>query len=214
MEHYFYDTISHLRLTQEMILYDKILTINSEDERLVKDFLLVEYESENINYPFESPEFNPDAALWAAKIVYISCQIIFYREHSESDLSSILPAYVAEITPGAILSADLCLRFLPQILNEAKQIDPDDLLCDLLHEILKKWHYSAIGTEIDDVVFDFSPIFSNLCLEQMYLNRVIEKKDIKRAELDSINRRIKSVLGNHATFFWPELIKNTKLWNN
>ena len=67
MNSYFYNTISQLRLREEIVLYDRIIKFLPEDEKLVSDFLQLEYENESQNYPFDAPEFDSNAALWAAK---------------------------------------------------------------------------------------------------------------------------------------------------
>lgn len=205
MPHYFFDTISNLRTKQEMILYDKVLVSNSEEDALVKDFLQIEHETEALNHPFESLKFDGDAALWAAKTVYTACQILLYREHKEADLQLLLPNYPNEISAKAMLSADLCLRFLPQVLEETIRIDPDDALCPILENMLDRWHFSSIGMKINSENIDFSLIFSNLCLQQLYVDRVIERKDYKRAKMPELIEKVKSVLGNYTKHFWKEL---------
>lgn len=205
--HYFYDTIYQLRANEEIILYDKLLDFKKVDEALVIKFLQNEFDIESENHPFSTPEYNADSALWAAKTVYTACQILLYREHEEAELNDLLPFFSQPITPEAILSADLCLRFLPQILAEAKQLDPEDHLIPILESILQKWHYSGIGINLDLENLDFDPIFSNPCLEQLYIDRVIETKDRKRAESPQMLEKIKATLGIYTETYWKEFTK-------
>lgn len=203
--HYFYDTIAQLRTNEVIILYDKVLDFTKEDETLVADFLQIEFEAESLNYPFLSPQFDASAALWGAKTLYTACQLLLYREHKHVELFNLLPPYPIEITAEAILSADLCLRFLPQVLLEAKFIDSEDPLVSILRNTLSTWHYSGIGVSSNLQDVDFEPIFSSSSLEQLYVDRVIEKKDIERAEFPKLNEKIKAVLGNYKAHFWKNL---------
>jgi MoxR-vWA-beta-propeller ternary system domain bpX4 len=203
--HYFYDTITQLRTNEEIILYDKVIEFTNEDMDLVTDFLQIEFETEAMNYPFSSPQYNAEASLWGAKTLYTACQILLYREHKDAELNNLLAPYPNKITPEAILSADLCLRFLPQVLSEATLIDNEDPLIPILNDILKSWHFSGIGIEIEIGDIDFETIFTNKTLEQLYIDRVIEKKDINRAKSLTLNNKIKTVLGNYSEHFWKNL---------
>lgn len=207
MPHYFYDTIYQLRTKEEIILYNKLLYFNEDDEALVKEFLKIEFDVESENHPFSTPKYHAESALWAAKIVYTACQILLYREHKEAELKDLLPLFSQAITTETILSADLCLRFLPQLLAEAMRIDPEDPLIPILENILNQWHYSGIGIELTIEKFDFDLIFSNPCLEQLYIDRVIEKKDRKRAELPQMLEKIRATLGNYTEKYWNDFKK-------
>lgn len=208
MHHYFYNTIYQLRTKEEIILYDKLFDIKEGDEALVKEFLQIEFNIESKNHPFSTPKYDAESALWAAKIVYTACQILLYREHKEAELTDLLPAFTQPITTEAILSADLCLRFLPQILAEAKLIDPEDYLIPILESILNQWHYSGIGIPLSLKNLDFELIFSNPCLEQLYIDRVIDKKDKKRAELPQMLEKIRATLGIYSEKYWNEFKKS------
>ena len=208
MHHYFYNTIYQLRTKEEIILYDKLFDIKEGDEALVKEFLQIEFNIESKNHPFSTPKYDAESALWAAKIVYTACQILLYREHKEAELTDLLPAFTQPITTEAILSADLCLRFLPQILAEAKLIDPEDYLIPILESILNQWHYSGIGIPLSLKNLDCELIFSNPCLEQLYIDRVIDKKDKKRAELPQMLEKIRATLGNYTEKYWNEFKKS------
>ena len=78
----------------------------------------------------------------------------------------------------------------------------------ILENILLQWHYSGIGVLLALENLNFEPIFSNPCLEQLYLDRVIEKKDRKRAELPQINEKIRATLGDYTEKYWNELKKS------
>lgn len=206
MAHYFYDTIYLLRSAEEMILYNRLVDIKREENEVVVEFLRSEYENEILNFPFSPPEFNGAAALWGAKTVYTAAQVLLYREHSEEDLVDLFPEFSEQITPEAVLSADLCLRFLPQILKDTQNIDSSDKLIPILEKILSTWHFSGIGVSSQENDLDFELIFSNDCLNQLYLDRVMDHKDLNRAKNPHLKEKIRAILGNYPEYYWKELI--------
>jgi hypothetical protein len=201
----FLQTIFHLRKDEDIILYSKLITIHNEELLLVNDLLEDEYRNEKTGYPYTPPEYDSEAALWAAKTLYTIAQLILYREHKETDIASLLPAYSEPITAGAILSADLCLRFLPQIKREARNIDPEDVLLPEINRILETWHYSGIGTDFDLEKVDYTTVLAEPCLTQLYADRIMLKKDRNLAQLPQWSGHIKASMGIHSRHFWKEL---------
>ena len=203
----FSESIYNLRTLEHLILYDKKLEISSDEIALTKDFLQLEYERESLEYPFNAPIFNDDAAIWAAKLVYNTTQLLLYREHKIAELDSFFPEFIKKITASEILSADLCLRFLPQMVFELKLIDSDDPLINILEKHLKKFHYSAIGFDFEITSIEFDLIFQNNCLEQLYLDRIVDRKAIRWTEIDKINEKLRANVGNFSTEYWSDIKK-------
>lgn len=201
----FLDTIYHLRTIEQIILSDKLLTISKEEEKDTISFLEAEYEREILEYPGVAPEFKADAALWAAKTVYLAAQLLLYREHKFTDLEVILADFDGNQDASAVLSADLCLRFLPQIIEEMKRIDPDDLLIPILEKHLYQFHYSSIGFEMDIKKINFDIIASNDCLQQLYIERIVHRKAIKFTESDFIKKELQIGFGDYKKIFWAQL---------
>jgi hypothetical protein len=201
----FYDTICLLRSNEEILLHTKIMDISEREEKLLLQFLENEYQKECPNYPFMAPSFDKNAALWAAKIIYFASQLLLYRENKTEELNSILPAYPNAITPSSILSVDICLRFLPSVILNAKNIDADDAIVPILENHLQTWHYSGIGYDLDKEKMAFNVIFADDCLKQLYINRIIEKKCKSLTELPILKSEILASLGNYKNYFWKEL---------
>lgn len=190
------------------MLYNKVISFLPEDEKLVSDFLHIEYDNEKLYYPFEAPDFDEGAALWAAKTLYLTCQLILYREHKVADLRTLLIPYNEPITDSAMLSADLCLRFLPQALRGTKAIDPDDALISIVEQLMQPWHYSTIGYDNTSELIAFETIENNACLLQLYTDRVIDMKDLKRAAHPAVLTQVNASLGMYRNEFWKELNVN------
>jgi hypothetical protein len=201
----FLDTIYHLRTIEQVILYNKLITISKIEEDEVILFLETEYEKEILEYPGLVPEFNAAASLWAAKTVYLAAQLLLHREHKVSDLSMLLPDYCGNIDASAVLSADICLRFLPQIIAEIKRIDPEDLILPILEKHLIRFHYAAIGFEVEIEDLNFDVIAANDCLLQLYIDRVVQRKAIKLAQIDFIKKQLEIGFGDYQKLFWAQL---------
>lgn len=201
----FLDTIYHLRTIEQIILTDKINIISKTEENETASFLETEYEREILEYPGNASKFNKEAALWGAKTIYIAAQLLLHREHTISDLNVLLPDFTGTQDASAVLSADLCLRFIPQILEEIKKIDPDDLVIPILEKHLYQFHYSAIGFKIEIEKIDFNIIASNDCLQQLYIDRIVQRKAIKYSESDFVKKQLEIGFGAYKKIFWSQL---------
>jgi hypothetical protein len=214
MQNYFLQTIEHLRHYEEVLLYGSLLQIPEEQEKEVATYLAREYGQESLHYPFTAPAFDPAAAAWAAKTVYIATQLLLYRENKEADLQALLPGYPAALTPGAVLSADLVLRFLPHAIHHLKAIDPEDGLVDVLETHLTSWHYSGIGYTLPHERLDFSVITAHPCLLQLYTDRVIEKKEQQLALHPALVQHIQASMGLHTQVYWSNFQPQLENGNN
>ena len=205
---YFLKMIQTLRRHEEVMLYGNVPENDSESNEVIS-LLREEYNLESIAYPFQTPGYNSNASLWAAKTVYVAAQLILYRENKETDLTVLLPEYLYEIDESAMLSADLCLRFLPDMIKQLKLIDSEDVLNSVLENILIKWHYSGVNYPLDVKKLDFTMITPHTCLHQLYINRIIENKNIALAEHVVWSEPIKAQFGIYSQSFWKEFIGTT-----
>jgi hypothetical protein len=203
---YFLDSIRHLRNHEEMIIYDRFNPQGLAGEDAVRQFLQEEYEHERVEYPGTCPEFEPDAALWAARTVYIASQFLLYRDKGLPATREYLLPYPAGRTPGAILSADLCLRFLPSIMEKAKELNSEDWLVTILEEHLRTWHFSGVGYPLTIEGLDWDRILANDCVKQLYVDRVISRKAKALAEVPALRREIMAALGAWSNHIWKELL--------
>lgn len=210
-DNYFLNTICHLRNHEEMLIYDRFTYPTIKEESAVEDFLRNEYILESLNYPYDPPVFEQEAAKWAARIVFNASQLLLSREKGERDMALLLSVYPGPITASAVLSADLCLRCLPDVIGKAKEIDPDDPLIFLLEGILQRWHYSGVGfLPVPEgpgweEFFDWEPVRDSNCLRQLYIDRVIGRRVGALAKMPVLRPGIMAAMGDHQTFFWKEL---------
>ena len=207
---FFLDTISHLRTHGHLIISDDLLkTTKTEDDDVVL-YLEQDYEKECLAFPFEAPKFNAKAALWASKMVYYASLLLLHRQDTKKELDTLFPDFDGPQNLSTIVSADLCLRYLPQICLELEHIDLQDPLVGILKKHLSNWPYSAIRSD-----FKIDHIDTNLYLEtptikQLFLDRIAEKKALNWAQDKDINTALIQYLGYYKNDFWKALqpIKN------
>jgi hypothetical protein len=113
-----------------------------------------------------------------------------------------------------MVSADLCLRFIPDILVQLKLIDPEDGLIGVLENFLVTWHYSGISYALDIQMLNFEQIIANPSLKQLYIDRVIHHKRMDLAKHADLSEGVKSSLSIFADLFWKELKKEISYEND
>jgi hypothetical protein len=172
-----------------------------EQERAVQ-YLYDCYQQETVDYPHQAPVFDDQAALWAALIVYYAAQAILNRKATLEELTGFFDSYKGRVSAGSVLSADLSLRFLPDLLDKLKSVNPDDGLILLLETQLAEWPYAAIGYDLATKPIDY---WDNACLLQCYADRVLAHKDERLLQDSAVLRAVKASLGAHQQQLWPDL---------
>ncbi len=206
----FTEMITRLYQQGEIVLYNNVLNIPADEALVTGDFLREVYDWEKQNYPFTAPEFDWTAALWSAKVVYFSAQLLLYRQTAIEEVATLLQPYTDLPTVNNILSVDLCLRFLPDILNKLKEIDPEDEIIPILESFLTQWHYSAINYPLEETKLDFKTVVSDRSIRQLYCDRIIAHKAFRRARHEAIEPYVIGSLGDYKDIFWKDL----RVWSD
>ncbi len=196
--------VQHLRQHEEVMLFGNILHIEETDAAETVAYLQEQYRAESLEYPYTAPPFDAAAALWAAKTINMAAQLLLYRENKPDDLGTLFPAFKREIDAACMLSADLCLRFLPDTLRELKIIDSLDPLILILEDILEQWHYSGIHYPLDLSKVNPEAGLADPCMRQLYLDRIIHYKTISLAQHELFRHHISAALGLYAPDYWKE----------
>lgn len=211
-ENYFLMMLKGLFEEEGIVLYNNLLDIHAEDLEEAKSYLQRVFEKESINYPINSPVFHPNAALWSAKVIYTCSQLLLYREHKEADLALLIVDFDEEIVPSAFISADLCLRFLPDLLQELKFIDSSDQLIAIIENLLCVWHYSSIPCKFEvSKLKELHKIEMNPGLLQLFVDRIIAYKNLYLAFHPVFEEHVKAVLGLYPDVFWKDFTEEMKL---
>ncbi len=176
-----------------------------EDDRLESAILLKNYYNEDrLEMPLTPPDFSEEAALWGAAYCYNSLQMMMMRTAEEDMIGSYLKGFEGAYNASAIYSADLILRYLPDLLKTAKGLAPADSLVDYITQTASQWPFSIANEQVNHDEARIEMILNDASLRIAYADRIIKSKNKKLAEKDKIKEIINEALGNHASVIWPE----------
>jgi len=201
----FLDTIFLLRKEECITLFSSLQQISPQEEAEAGDYFETEFEKERLEFLSDQLTCNKETAVWAAKILYYSAQLYLIRENTEKNIENLIPAFKGNRDISSILSADLSLRFLPQVIVALNSVDPEDPLIAMLENILTQFHYSGIGYDLDLKNINWQEELKDTTYRKLYLERIVEKKDYKLSEIPFINKLITAEFGIHKDVFWREL---------
>jgi hypothetical protein len=92
--------------------------------------------------------FDGSTAQAAADVLRHACWFLVSRGEPVEVLGQRLQLPGPPVSPAQHLSADLMLRYLPQIHRRARALGPQDPLAGLLAELLRYWPLSGVLAEI------------------------------------------------------------------
>ena len=190
----------------QVLLEGKLRDFSKTELEEAAKVLKVYYDHDKIEMPYQAPDFEPGIALWGATYLYHTMQLSLLRDENEETVREYLTASTASKTPSVIYSADLMLRYLPQLLNISKGLAPDDVLVKCLMETAVQWPFSSIGIVLTETP-NLDPILENQSLRIAYIDRIIQSKNQKNIYNEKVTKLINEALGDHQSTFWPELTK-------
>jgi hypothetical protein len=94
--------------------------------------------------------FDAQTAWSAAELVRQAGWFLVSHDEPEADLESRLQLVGPPTTAAQHLSADVTLRYLPQVHRRARALSPDDLLAKKLTTILRQWPLSGVLADIEE----------------------------------------------------------------
>ena len=201
----FLDTLFRLRKEECITIFTDIQEISKKEEQDAADYFESEFEKERLEFLSDQISCDRETAVWAAKVLYHSAQLHLIRENTAKDLSKLIPSFKGNKNVESILSADLSLRFLPQIISVLQSADPEDTLISMLENILKEFHYSAIGLDLNLENINWKEELKDKTYRKLYLERIVEQKAYSLAEIPSINHLLIAEFGMYKDIFWREL---------
>jgi len=111
------------------------------------------------------------------------------------------------LSADAIYSADLLLRYLGDLMTMARAVADRDILVTELSRLAGQWPLSSIGAaKIDPNQLDVRAVdmvMADRCLRQLYIDRVIARRDLSRLEHPGVRDGVHEALGLYHEL-WPE----------
>jgi hypothetical protein len=182
----------------------QLISFTDEDIKQAVILLKRYYAEDKLDMPFLAPDFSPEAAVWAALYLYHTIQFTLLRDQGEDTVKKYLSSFSGTVTPEAIYSADLLLRYLPDLLALAKGLAPDDVLVTCLKITIAQWPFSSVGLPATELINE-ELILTHPSLKYAYIDKIIKHKDKKRASRAQVTALIEEALGGYLPHFWPEL---------
>jgi len=201
----FLDTLFLLRKEECITIFSDIKIISSKEETDAADYFEGEFEKERLEFLSDQMMCNREAAVWAAKVLYHSAQLHLVRENTAKDLGTLIPQFKVVRDIDSILSADLSLRFLPQVIEVLQAADSEDPLVKMLEHILQQFHYSGVGYTLELGNINWEEELKDKTYRKLYLERIVEKKAYQWAEIPYLNQLLMAEFGMHKDLFWREL---------
>jgi hypothetical protein len=124
--------LSHLFQTGKVEVGNSIEQFEKEDLNTSAQFLRDFYEIDQLHIPGKAPNFDEDAALWAAEYLYRTIQFSVLRHLDEGEIIKHLLPWSKAYTPDVIYSVDLTMRILPSLFTFIISLSPGDPLAILL----------------------------------------------------------------------------------
>ncbi|WP_228388257.1 hypothetical protein [Chryseobacterium sp. CBo1] len=199
------DTLFLLRKEECITIFTDIQEISQKEEQDAADYFESEFEKERLEFLSDQINCDHKTAVWAAKVLYHSAQLYLIRENTAKDLNKLILSFKGKRDVSTILSADLSLRFLPQIISVLQNADPEDTLIKMLENILRQFHYSGIGFDLDLENINWEEELKDKTYRKLYLERIVENKAYKLAEIPYINQLLIAEFGMYKEIFWKEL---------
>ena len=144
----------------------------------------------------DPPEFDMQAAAWAAILLFQSCRLIVFREVSAQNVRNILRTRSPADDQSAAVhySVDLLFQHLPAVWKIARRISKADELVSALQDLATDWPLSSVGMEIPGVR-TWHPAFDNSrSLRLAYVDRILDYGDESRLVDPQVRRAISSVV--------------------
>jgi hypothetical protein len=147
------------------------------------DLILLRVEREYRQHlPHVPPELDRDAARHGATLLYHGCQLLTLQEGNRQQIVAGLRAeFSGELTPAAHYSVDLALRFLPDLYAMARLHEQDSTVVAELQRVAALWPLSSVGMWVE-VERSRCRFIQDRCLLQLYVDRVIERRDLPRLD--------------------------------
>ncbi len=193
--------ISNLIQTGEVTIDAKMCLFEPKDLIEASVILQQYYHTDKLEMPANPPDFDPQAALWAAQYFYHATQLTLLRELGEDEIKKYLIPFAGEKNATSIYSVDLLFRYIPNLFNLAEGLSPEDVLVKYLNEIILKWPFSSVGILLKEEA-NISTILSHPSLRLTYIDRIIAQKDKKRTTNKEVFSLLNEALGNHQDTLW------------
>lgn len=175
--------------------------LESEDRKGAQEILTTSEAIWRLDQPIGLPDFDIDAALWAAEILFRAAQFQVFRDVNPDVIVAAFGQPGPDVdSPSAHYSVDLCFRYIGEVLRQSTLASSEDPLNEGIVELLKGWPLSAIGVK-DVEPPERGVAFRNRPLWRMFIDRAIATDDQRLLDDPEIREAVEVAVGA-----FPELV--------
>jgi len=137
------------------------------------DILRQAFATYRLNVACPLLELDEATALAAGRMVHQACWLLLDHSAAKEEVEKKLTMPGLPRSPAQHLSADLALRFLPQLYRRARALDPADPLPGLLATVLRQWPLTGVLAGVEEP--PLAPLdFGHAGLQMLYAERLAE----------------------------------------
>lgn len=150
--------------------------------------------------PCKAPQLDIATTRHAALVFAAACAGLVHRDLGPEVLAQRMRLPFPPAEPvSAAYSADLVLRFLPELESMVRAVASEDVLVVELGRLAESWPLSSVGVG-GVTVRDLAPILNDPCLRWLYCDRIVLKSATDRLSNPAVLAALAEAVGEH-----PEL---------
>ncbi len=146
-----------------------------DEDPAVRELLGAAFDLHRLDVAGPPIDFDFPAALMAADLLRQACWFLLNRSEPVEEMERRLAPRRGPRTAPEHLSADLTLRFLPQVHRRALAIAPGDRLAKLLAEVFRRWPLSGVLSDLAEGPDDVGDLGGHPGLWLLYAERLARR---------------------------------------
>jgi hypothetical protein len=147
------------------------------------------------NLAGDAPEYVPAVGLWAARLLHFGCQFLVCRDLDEKVINQAFqePCPYPR-SPATDYSADLTLKYLPDLIGMTRQVAAGDPLLQRLLVVAREWPLSSVGVSgLENM--NIQSFIQHPSLRQLYVDRILAQQDLTRLGNPQVDGALRDALG-------------------
>ena len=158
----------------------------------------------------EAPALDLVVAEWAARLLAEAARAAIAREMEPAKIAAVFAQPCPRPhSPETDYSADLFLRYLPDLLAWLQRLAAEDPLVTEIRRICGAWPLSSVGVK-DLPLGSIEPFIGPAALRQLYVDRILARKDFSRIGDARVADGLRAALGAYPELC-PEMAERISL---